>query len=400
MKKLREKNNKYNIYIMDMMYIIYFICCLILFYRQSVEYGGKYESDLILHIEFGLTGKDNYSIVYILYGLLYRIFDNTWMIALFLAVVTVLTVKVTSYVFEFLFKTQKTEISTFGLNILAFVSTFVMSIYIPYIYEFSYYGTLSGQAWHNSTYLLMRILGLLILVLYLKLDSVYLSEGLDKRSALLFTVMLIVINAVKPNFFLAFAPFMAIRLFIDLLSSKVDIKVRFKRIIIFGCCVLPSVFVLLIQNQIIYGGDNGNGIAIEIGYTISKVGHPVFKVFVGLAFPLLVLIKDHKDIIRDRIYGSMWGIWTTAFLEYVFLVETGFRKNHENFAWGMMFGTYILFIVSIYKFICDHMNARAKGCVSMKDRAYIIAGYILLLCHVVSGIFYFGHLLLGGRYGI
>lgn len=397
MKQLKDKNSKY---IISIMYIIYFISCLLLFYRQSIEYGGKYESDLILHIEFGLTGQDNYSIVYIIYGFLYRLFNNTWLIAGFLAVVTVATVKVTAYVYKFLFKTKNIEISYFELNILAFISTFVMSIYIPHIYEFSYYGTLSGQAWHNSTYLLMRILGLWILIIYFKIDFVYLSKGVNKKAALLFSGLLILINAVKPNFFLAFAPFMAIRLFLDLINGKGDILLRLKRIVVFGSCVLPSVLVLLIQNQIIYGGNSGNGIAVDIGYTISKVGHPVFKVFVGLAFPLFVLVVKYREIIQDRIYGSICGIWGVSFLEYVFLIETGFRKNHENFAWGMMFGTYILFVVSIYKFIHNYKEIRAERNLKLTERIYFMLGCLLLLCHVLSGLYYFAHLLLGGRYGI
>lgn len=387
-------------WVTSLMYLLYFMCCVILFYRQSIEWRGKYYSDLPLHIEFGLTGKDNYSIVYLLYKVLYQICDNTWIIVLFLSLVTVLTVKMTYYAFEYFFRTQHLNYSSLGLNVLAFISTFTMSIRIPYLYPYSYNSTLSGQAWHNSTYLIMRLVGIGILLLYFNLEKTYLIQNIRKGQAIAFAAALILVNAIKPNFILLFAPFMAIKLLVDLIKFKEDIKIKFKRIVMFGSCVLPSITILLIQNQILYGKDTGNGIAIEIGYTMREIANPIMMVILGLAFPLLVLLKNHKELIYDKIYGSIWGMWVIAFLEYFLFVETGLRKNHGNFSWGMMFATYMLFVVSIYKLICNHAALKKEKAASLRSKVYMASAYGILFCHLISGLYYFVHLLLGGTYWI
>lgn len=393
-------DNKKDKLVTYIMYLLYFVCCIILFYRQSIEWGGKYYSDLPLHIEFGLTGKDNYSIIYFLYKIFYQICNSTWIIVLFLALVTVVTVRMTYYTFDYFFKTQNLKCSSLSLNILAFISTFTMSIRIPDIYPYSYYGTLSGQAWHNSTYLIMRLVGIGVLLLYFNMEKTYLTQNVRKGQAIAFIFSLIVINAIKPNFILLFAPYMALKLLIDLIKFKKDIKIKFKRIVMFGSCVLPSVVILLIQNQILYGQDTGNGIAIEIGYTMRKIGNPVMMVILGLSFPLLVLVVNYKELIYDKIYGSIWAMWLIAFLEYFLFVETGARKNHGNFSWGMMFATYMLFIASIYKFFCNYEILKSRKGSSLKSKMYIVLAFGLLFCHFISGIYYFIHLLLGGTYGI
>ena len=177
---LKKKKVNYAILVM---YLLYFLCCLMLFYRQSIQWHGKYYSDLKLHIEFGLTGKDNYSIVYVLYRVLYNISNNTVLIAVFLAAVTTLTVIIVYYALKYFMSIHNVVISNDVLHVYSFVASFAMSICIPQIYQYSYYGTLSGQAWHNSTYLLMRMLGIGIVILYFKIEKNYLCTDFSIYSS-------------------------------------------------------------------------------------------------------------------------------------------------------------------------------------------------------------------------
>lgn len=403
MKYLTEGSRK-NKWIISISYLLYFACCMILFYSQSIARRGiygSYGSDLLLHIDFGLTGENNYSICYLLYKILYQISGNTVLIALFLSLVTVFTVKVTCFALDYFFRTQNLYISPVCLNLLAFISTFTMSIRIPYVYPHSYFGTLSGPAWHNSTYLVMRLVGIAFLILYFEIEKTYLTKGIKIGPAIVFAAVLILINSIKPNFFLFFAPYMALKLLIDLIKFQGDFKIKFKRIILFGCCVLPSAAILLVQYQVLFGKGTGAGITLGAGYTMKVLGGtPVMMVILGLAFPIVVLIKNYKELISDKIYRSIWGMWLVAFSEYFFLIESGSRKNDANFAWGMMFATCMLFVVSIYKLVCNFITIKKQRVYGWQTKVYIVLANGVLFFHFVSGLWFFVRLVLGGTYQI
>lgn len=218
-------------------------------------------------------------------------------------------------------------------------------------------------------------------------------EHLSKTQMFLFCVGLIIINMIKPNFIIAFAPMMAIYLCVDLVTSKVPMKKKFKQIILFGSCVLPSLAVLFFQNKMLFPEDSESGMVIKIGYSFMRTGNPYAKIILGLAFPILILVFNCKELVRDRVYGSAWLMWLISFLEYFIFAETGKRQTHGNLAWGMLFGTFFLFIISIYKFICNRYS-------KSNNKIYYRMGYVLLACHAFSGIFYFIKLLLGGSYGV
>lgn len=395
MSKRRKKSS----YVIVAMYILYFMCCVVLYYRQSIQLDGKYYSDLMLHIEFGLSGKDNYSIVYFLYKILYNITQNTWLISLFLAGVSVGTVGLTFCILRYFLSENNIDISDEKIHLFSFFGCFAMSIYVPGIYEYSYYGTISGQAWHNSTYIIMRALGIWVLLLYFKIEKIYLNKKVEFKLVISFIIGLIIVNMVKPNFILAFAPVMGIKLFIDMISNRRILnKKYFYRIVLFGCMVLPSISILLFQSYILYNPQSKNGIAIDVGYTLCQIGNPFMKIVLGLTFPILVLLYCYKDLFRDRIYSTAWGIWGISFLEYFLFVETGFRKNHGNFSWGMMFGTFFLFVVSIYKFM--QYDCKVECQKNRNTKWYMKILNIVLICHVMSGVYYFVHLFIGGDYGI
>ena len=392
MNKIQLNNKKERL--LTIIIIIFYVCygfsCAILYYRQSIQYGGEYYSDLVAHIRSGGDGKSSYSIAYKILGVLYDITDNTKLIAIYLSVVSLLTVWATYEILKFFVKMQKIYIANSLLHICSILCCFAMSINIPYIYPNAYIGTITGQAWHNSTYLQMKLLGIFIIFLYFKMRETYM-ESISISQAIVFIGSLIFINMIKPNFILAFAPMMAICLAIDLFTAKTPLRKRFRQIILFGSCVLPSLIVLLVQNQILYKGNSDGGIAIDIGYSFLRTGNPYAKILLGLAFPLIVLIFNYKDLIYDKIYGSVWLMWIISFVEYGVFIETGKRQNHGNFAWGMIFCTFLLFVISIYKLICNRDQKK-------NNITYYYISLFILVLHVLSGMYYFLHLLRGGTY--
>lgn len=379
---------KYLKYLFFVFYLIYFLCCLLLFYKQSI---GEYTSDLIEHIQFGLNGE-GYSIVYFTYKILYFLFHGTWGIAAVLSAICLLTI---FEVYIFL-KNYKNDINRICMQIFAIITCFVMPIYLPVIYAHRYVDTLPPQAWHNSTYIIMRMLGVAILILYFKMEKNYLRK-LEWMDSILFAIGLIVINMVKPNFILAFAPMMAIRLIQDfVLCAKGERINCLIKIIQFGALVLPSLIVLIFQNTILFGKGTGNSVAITFGKVFWGEGNPVLKLLLSMAFPIIVLLKNRTDLKKDKIFGSIWLMWLIAFGEYFFLCESGERSLHGNFTWGLMFCVFMVFAVSICKFWDNLKNTKNHN--SCFPIIYVCLGIGLLILHLFAGIDYYIYLLFGGFY--
>ena len=111
-------------------YIVLLIVCLFLFlvmmqlfYRQSIKFEGRYQSDLPAHIEFALEGR-GYSLLYWLIGVFYRITNNTLLVAAAEALMIVITFFLTGKLFQLLLESQSYVKSVF----LAIPSTFLTSI--------------------------------------------------------------------------------------------------------------------------------------------------------------------------------------------------------------------------------------------------------------------------------
>lgn len=198
--------NRFFQFMVILFYIGYGVSCGILYYRQSIQMGGNYYSDLVAHIRSGVYGEGGYSIAYKILGMFYKISGDTRLVAVFLAVVSCLTVFGVYYVLKKLLESQNIAVPPVMVHLYAWACSFAMSIYVPGVYEHFYGGTITGQAWHNSTYLQMRLLGIFLLLLYFTMQKTYLKH-IKLSSAAVFMVGLIVINMIKPNFILAFAAY-------------------------------------------------------------------------------------------------------------------------------------------------------------------------------------------------
>lgn len=128
-KQIKEQTYKV---IAIVFYLIYGISCFVLYYRQSIGFGGKYDSDLMLHIQSGISAKNSYSLSTNLLGILYRITDDTKLVAAFLTLGSLITVAGVYWMFQYLLKRKNIEISSGGLQLCSLLCCFVMSIYVPF----------------------------------------------------------------------------------------------------------------------------------------------------------------------------------------------------------------------------------------------------------------------------
>lgn len=389
---------------------LYGAACLWLFYRQSVadlSVAGEipYQSDLPLHISMIVEDGWYYSFTAYVYKLLYVLCGGSTLgIALFLATVCVGTV----YAAEALVCRLGgyREKNWFTL-LLALSLNFVMPIYIRAVGEFRYVSYQSGNIWHNSTYLCMRLAALLAFLCYFRLEERY-REGLTWKEWCAFALLNVLCTGIKPSFLLAFSPVMGIFLLADLFR-----QVPLRRVLVFGSALLPSGLVLLWQNAVLFGAETGNGITFRPWYFFSlHAAVPKLAAVCSALFCILTVLATMPQLRRDKIYLFITGMWALGFLEALCLAEEGSRAVDGNFLWGYSFCLFVLFAVCAVKWLQPEGTGRQKS-FELKDtgrqkdagpggkrlqRALQLGLGLVYGWHLFCGLYYFVRLVGGASF--
>lgn len=361
------------------------VCAFFLFYRQAFSEGALYISDLQLHIK-GALNREGYSLMSNIFLLLFTLYPSKVSCVAGLTAIVFFTIFSTAYLMKTLLEQMDVRADLRDYIILASSTLFIASIYIPEIYPYFYANTFPTQSWHNSTYLLMRLCGTLVMAVYYKIESHYLDR-ISVKEASLFTCLLIVANYAKPNFILAFAPMMLCFLIRDFIRQKGQ---KVMQMIKFGMCVLLSLWILLFQYQVLYpdGGDSGIVFTLNNITAFLSSASSIAKVLCGLIFPIFVLFVAVKKHYLPSVLIKSHVMYLIASIEYFFLTETGYRAYHGNFGWGKQMGAFLLYITSCMALI----SMFKKGLISRK---LYVAAWTLYFCSILSGFVYFYHLLRG-----
>lgn len=388
-KKLEQK--QWGMLLLWGMIILYGIACLYLYYQQSIQpldYNNRYfQSDLPYHISMIIDDGWYYSFTAYAYLVLYwAAGKNTCLIAAFLAVVTVWTVLLTEKLLRILLgKTRMDALSLGG----AFVFNIIMPFFFEWAGKYRYVSYQSGNLWHNSTYLCMRLFAIASLLMYMQIEKEYRNK-IAWKQWVAFAVLLVVTTGIKPSFLTVFAPAMALKLLWDLFH-----KVPFKQIFVFGCAVLPACGVVLWQNMVLFGEDTGQGFAWNPWFTFSlHADRPKAAVLCSIAFPLVVAAFSLKEIVKDKKYFFAWLITGIGFLEALLLAETGSRSNDGNFLWGYLFAIFYISVVSFVKWL---QIWKREGHIWLSKVMFMIAGGVLFY-QLCCGIYFFLRLLTGETY--
>ncbi len=327
---------------------VYGVFCVYLYYKQTFYVEGMpFDSDLPYHIKMAVEDHWFYSLTALIYQLFFLMPWGNILTALFLGLITLGTIALTTRLLrEMSVRAGCGSVPEWLFLLLGFLCNVAMPFYVKAAHYQRYIGYQSPSIWHNSTYICMKFCGVLVLLFYLRLEEKY-REGLSVKDWLFMAGALILANAVKPSFFLVFAPTMALFLLWDLFR-----KVPFSRIFIFGLTVIPSVLVVLWQNMVLFGNDTGNSIELNYGYTLTLHSlHPKATLILSVAFPLFVLVFLWKELFRDKWYLFFWLMWGIALLQVTFLSENGTRARDGNFMWGYSFGIFMIVLYSVVKLL-------------------------------------------------
>ena len=395
-RKMNEKRNeKFLLGIIWALILSYGILCTILYYHQTFHVEGMpFESDLPYHISMAVDDHWFYSLTALLYQVFFLTPFGNLLTAVFLGGVTVGTIAATYMLFqEIAKKTRCGNLPRSLLLLLSFLGNVIMPFYVRAAHYQRYIGYQSASIWHNSTYICMKLCGILVLILYLRLEEKY-RNGFSAKEWLSLAGAFILVNAVKPNISLVFLPVMALYLLWDLFR-----KVPFTRIFFFGMTVIPSLLVVIWQNAVLFGGETGNNIEIRYGYTLTLHGtHPKATLLLSVAFPLFVLLFLWKELFRDKWYLMSWLVWGVALVQVTFLSESGTRARDGNFMWGYSFGIFLITLWSVIKLL--EMIKSPNGIFTRKPvlAAFSITGFAIFAYQCYCGFVFWVQLCQGITY--
>lgn len=350
-----------------------------MFYYQAIQYNDLYKSDLPAHITFATSGR-GYSLLYAAIGLIYKLTENVFFIALFESFLVIGTWLLTGKLLQLLVCSIEYACACFA----ALPLTFLTGIYIPFVYEHFYRQQLVTQPYHNITYYGMRFFAVCVMICLTVMIDRYL-ENIKWQNFCFLTLFLMLSTAIKPSFLLGFAAALLFFLIIDFLKYGFERK-KFSHIIIMGMSVIPSLIVLIVQAKMLYGKpieEGGSGIALIWGANFVKMGliPTILKLICGLSFPCLVLLVNNKKLRKEEKF--VYLMFAIQLLVCIIFSETGRRARHGNFYWGLYCAAFFLFVFAGAKYWrdCRELDSSYKW--------YKIIGFILFFAHLMSGAVYF-----------
>lgn len=390
-----QRNNKVWQVLSFLVLAAYGVACFYLHYMQSIqpaEYENRYfQSDLPYHISMIIEDGWYYSFTAYVYQILYVLGGNSGvLIAVFLTGMSVGTVLLTKKLLALEDGAKEKELS---LTVQALMCNLVMAFFLPLAGKYRYVSYQNGNLWHNSTYLVMRLIGMATLLYYFRLEKTY-GERISAKNWFILTALLAVGTGVKPSFLTVFAPALALKLLWDLFH-----RVRFRQIFLLGCTVLPSLGVMLWQNAVLFGQDTGNGFHLAPWYTFSlHADRPKAAVLCSLAFPLVVAMFSLKKIFSDKQYFFAWMMTGIGFFEALLLAETGSRSRDGNFLWGYLFALFFLYVYSFRVFKEMLLTRREEKDTKVVSWIPVALCGLVFLYQLYCGVYFFLRLLGGETY--
>lgn len=370
--------------------LVIFAMSFYLFYCYITD---VYASDFPSHIRTVLQGREMYSLMHRIIAVCYRISQSEIILS---ALMSFLVIGTAYGMYVYLNNRVAGGYSKEILILLAFALLFTSNIYLPKIFPHFYnHYTKVSQPWHNSTYILMRLFSVFVLVLYFKMYDQMKNGEFTTKIGVCFCIVLSLCNFAKPNFFLAFAP-MAFFVFMHLfLKAKGR---NFKQLLQWGSCFLLSMPCMFFMVNVVYDESENSTIAFSLENFVDYVfgnagvgghrGQFLICEFSNLFFPLFVLtvflvLKYKKEKIElDRIIQG-FALFFIAHLQQLLMIDEGPRRASGNYAWGVYGIGMLLFLISISEWLWAYKNGY------LKNKHIFLIGIVIFILHIVCGVIYF-----------
>lgn len=399
MNKLLRKLNIYEV----VLFVWTFVASYYVTYKMTVADGTVYYvSDYPAHIQSALSGT-GYSLMEVIMKYLFMLTSDTKLIVFFISSLIALTGFAIRNLLELcLSKDTYRDVKSEIIITIAYSFIFLSSIYLPnrspfYILRDGYNVPISlenthvisfmTQPWHNSTYMAMRLFGIMAIIYWIKIWN---SDSNIKNYVGLF-LSLTFANLFKPNFIIAFAPTVFVYAILDLLINK---KLNaIKKYLALAVLFIVSMLPLLFQYKVLYSSDDSSGISFTLKKVseLFKAGYLGWELLGTFTFPLIVAVIVLVNRKQDWILGLAWIFELITLIQSLFMVETGTRLIHGNFTWNLYLASLALYTVCTAKLIdiCDD---------SLKLKWVYKIAWGILFIHIVNSFMYFGLIFIGVGY--
>ena len=400
--------------------IVYVIAFAFFTYLFYLECTGVLVSDMPNHVKRALTNSaHDYTILSPLIIFFHSIGGMVGVSVMF-SLIEVATI----YVSERLMRKLAPNASIAVIFVCAVCCNVAIAVYCPLIHPYLTRGLSVGNQWHNSTFLGMRLVGLAVIWFYLRFVGYFESKS-HVLDGIGFTVSVILSAAVKPSLILSMGPALAVICVYDLVKyGKGTLR---RSLVMAAAFVLAIALIVPLQASALYGAGSRSGLGIGF---FSVWRHFNSCIPLGMlqswAFPLIVLCYCGSIRFKDRNYQLTWMVFLVSLFVYAFLKETGYRKYHGNFAWGLNFADYYLMITAICAYLKTRYDKAAalfgknkpntateivNAGVSLEpthgpaffirfanSKAFDICAITLFALHTISGFISFGSILMGNGY--
>lgn len=388
---------------------------LVLFYRQTMGAPGHYPSDMKAYI-LEMQGLDSgysfpYPVFFKLSAFIHLFAGAEVSVAIATMLLNSMAIVITKISFNriLLRDDRRRWWEGIGISLLA-VSLFFISmlypprgIYLPGI-NFNYLGVFSPNPFHNATYMAARPFAILAFLWYVKLLPVY-EKGIKRKTRLdyiLFSVFLLLATMTKPSFTLVMVSTAGLVMLYRLFRSGFR---NFLPAVQLGLTFIPTFLNLLYQYKGVFVPEDGaeGGVGFSFGDVWFHVCDNIpLAVCLLVAFPLLVLVLNFKDLRTNTLYRFSWQLFLVSLAETFLLYEKGFRKYDFNFAWGYMYGAFFCHMGSLLL-----LSQKTRQALEKKDgeeggkrlqKLFLAAQWLAFLWHLVCGILYFRNFMAGAMY--
>jgi hypothetical protein len=236
---------------------------------------------------------------------------------------------------------NRARLSAFQLTLLCLVLALAMPLPNWWRFPAVYLGQVSPNVWHNPTaiFCLPFALGAFWLgVRAMERFSVGVAAGLGAVLALSLLAM--------PNYFLAFAPCLAVALNRAVEKQTADGRITLAgQIVRFGLAFLPPALVLALQALAL---DVQRGSVVFSPLTDWSTMSPNIpaSIFLGIAFPFCVAIGYRRRLAGEHALFLAWATLAVAILTFVLAAERTTLPPSGIFGWGMITANRVLFVAT------------------------------------------------------
>lgn len=301
----------------------------------------------------------------------------------------VISLYATKYYFEKLIERDKDK-----LHIRLFISVVVIScfylsmwwlprfgkFYLPLKYQV-FYGTYSGNPWHNATYIATRPFAIIAFFSFASILKDY-EKNVIKSDFIVFGISLFLTTITKPSFTFVLVSTAGLIMAYRLFKSKFA---NIKNTLLLTICFIPTFLALLYQFYGVFGTGNtaeehGIGFGWFEVWNYFSENIPA-SIFYANVFSFVCFLWFAFDLKKDQLYRFSVELFIVSIIEAGLLLEKGDRIHHFNFGWGYMHGIFFLETVTALKLIQQTLSGKKKIINAI--------GWFFFIIQLVAGILYF-----------